>query len=193
MGRAALATPVYISLAWTLMISYQLFTQTAVNAVTIYINILSPAIGTWLTARIDTIVFIYAFAWVFVLSSVIPSILLGKGRSVLIQFLVCLTLTFVALTLQDILTTHASISIAGLFNLTSLLQNPILAAGYLLMPYIFMITLDIRARKKQQKTEKLTQLEPAPTPTSTSTSAPNDEPKTEEAAQKRQEEAVAAT
>jgi hypothetical protein len=193
MGKAALATPIYISLAWTLMISYQLFTQTAVNAVTTCINILSPAIGTWLTARIDTIVFIYAFAWVFVLSSVIPSILLGKGRSVLIQFLVCLTLTFVALTLQDIIMTHASISIAGLFSLTSLLQNPIIAAGYLLMPYIFMITLDICARKKQQKTEKPTQPEPTSALTSTPTPAPNKEPETEEVAQKRQEEAVAAT
>lgn len=191
MGRAALATPAYISIAWTLMISYQLFTQTAVSAVTAYIGILSPAIGTWLATHIDTIVFIYAFAWVFVLSSVIPSILLGKGRSVLIQFLVCLALTLIALTLQDQLTSYATQPIAGVSSLTSLLQNPILATGYLFVPYIFMITLDIRARKKQQGPQQLTPPEPASTTTSTPAPAPNEEPKTEEVEQKRQEEAVA--
>jgi len=192
MGRAALATPAYISIAWTLMISYQLFTQTAVSAVTTYIGILSPAIGTWLITHIDTIVFVYAFAWVFVLSSVIPSILLGKGRSVLIQFLVCLALTLIALTLQDQLTSYANQPIAGLSSLTSLLQNPILAASYLLMPYIFMITIDIRARKKQQKTQQLTHSEAVPTPNSTPT--PPEKPEAEkETEEKTQEETILAT
>ena len=192
MGRAALATPAYISIAWTLMISYQLFTQTAVSAVTTYIGILSPAIGTWLITHIDTIVFVYAFAWVFVLSSVIPSILLGKGRSVLIQFLVCLALTLIALTLQDQLTSYATQPIAGLSSLTSLLQNPILAASYLLMPYIFMITIDIRARKKQQKTQQLTHSEAVPTPNSTPT--PPEKPEAEkETEEKTQEETILAT
>jgi hypothetical protein len=190
MGRAALATPAYISIAWTLMISYQLFAQTAVSAVTTYVGILSPAIGTWLITHIDTIVFIYAFAWVFVLSSVIPSILLGKGRSVLIQFLVCLALTLIALTLQDQLTSYATQPIAGLSSITSLLQNPIFATGYLFMPYVFMITLDIRARRKQRL--QLTPPEPTSTTTSTPAPAPNEEPKSEEVAQKRQEETVAA-
>ncbi len=191
MGKAALATPVYIALAWTLMISYQLFTQTAVSAVTTYISMLSPATGTWFTTHIDTIVFIYAFAWVFVLSSVIPSILLGKGRSVLVQFLVCLALTFIALTLQDILTAQATTPIAGLFTLTTLLQNPIFAVGYLLMPYVLMITIDIRARKKHQKTQQLTQ--PKPIPTHTSIPAPTEEPKEEQETEQKPQETVTAT
>jgi len=37
-----------------------------------------------------------------VLSSLIPSVILGKERSTLIQFLVCLTLAFVAVSFTDI-------------------------------------------------------------------------------------------
>lgn len=153
MGKAAIAAPLYLSFAWSLMISYQLFTQTAVTTVTGYINMLWPSIGTWLSSRIDTIIFIYAFAWVFVLSSVIPSVILGKGRSVLIQFLVCLTLTFVAFVIQDALTAYAAKPIEQLFSLAVVFQNPIIAVSYLLMPYILMLMLDIRSRRKQKKEE----------------------------------------
>jgi hypothetical protein len=73
MGKDVLA-PLYISVAWTLMISYQLFTQTAVVTVVTSISTFWPsAISAWLYARVETIVFIHAFAWIFVLSSVIPS------------------------------------------------------------------------------------------------------------------------
>ena len=50
----------------------------------------------------DVMVFVHAFASVFVLSSLIPSVILGKERSVLIQFLVCLTLAFIAVSFMDI-------------------------------------------------------------------------------------------
>ena len=135
------------------MISYQMFTETAVTTVMTYLNTLWPSIGTWITTRIDTIIFIYAFAWIFVLSSVIPSIILGKGRSVLVQFIVCLTLTLVAFMIQDALAGYASRPVAEIFSLNTLLQNPFLAVAYLLMPYILMITLDIRSRKKQKQAE----------------------------------------
>jgi len=44
-GRATIVTPLYISTAWTLMISYQLFTETAVNSVVQKIDMLWPSIG----------------------------------------------------------------------------------------------------------------------------------------------------
>ena len=135
------------------MISYQLFTQTAVTTVMTYINMLSPSIGTWLSTRIDMIIFIYAFAWIFVLSSVIPSVILGKGRSVLVQFMVCLTLTLMAFMVQDALAGYAARPVAEIFSLNVLLQNPFLAVTYLLMPYILMVTLDIRSRKKPKQIE----------------------------------------
>ena len=153
LGKAAIATPVYISFAWTLMISYQIFTETAVSTIMTYINMFSPSIGTWLSTRVDTIIFIYAFAWIFVLSSVIPSVILGKGRSVLVQFIVCLTLTFMAFMIQDVLAGYAARPVAEAFSLNALLENPILAVTYLLMPYILMITLDIRSRKKPKQIE----------------------------------------
>ena len=203
--KAAIATPIYISFAWTLMISYQIFTQTAVTTVMTYINMLSPSIGTWLSTRIDMIIFIYAFAWIFVLSSAIPSVILGKGRSVLVQFIVCLTLTLMAFTIQDALAGYATRPVAEIFSLNALLQNPILAVTYLLMPYILMITLDIRSRKKPKqmetkdtkkteemeqpsKTEEPSQTEennnpeptPSPQPTSPPAPAPAEQPSTEE-------------
>ena len=79
--KAALMTPAYLSVAWVLMVSYQIFTQTAVETVVTSLNLYFPTVGAWLLLRMDMIVFIYAFAWVFVLSSIIPTLILGKERS----------------------------------------------------------------------------------------------------------------
>jgi len=155
LGKAAVVTPLYVSVAWTLMVSYQLFTQTAVTTVTQYINTFWPSIGTWLVSRMDMLVFIHAFAWVFLLSSVIPSVILGKGRGVLIQFFVCLTLTFSAFIVQDIITTYENRSIGQIFNLEALFHNPFLALGYLSLPYLLMLAFDINSRRKQKKKEKI--------------------------------------
>ena len=153
MGKATLMTPLYVSVAWTMMITYQVFTQTAVSTVLSFFNVLWPAAGEWLLLRMDMIIFIYAFAWVFVLSSVIPSILLGKERSVLVQFFVCLTLTFVAFAIQDALNTYWGMPIEQLFSLAVVFHNPFLAVIYVLIPYILMLTIDIRSRRKKGKTK----------------------------------------
>ena len=155
LGKAAWVTPVYISVAWTLMVSYQLFTQTAVTTVTDYIEMFWPSVGAWLVSRIDMIVFIYAFAWVFLLSSAIPSAILGKERGVLIQFFVCLTLTFMAFVIQDVLTIYGGRQIGQIFSLVVLFHNPFLAVGYLLIPYLLMLMLDISSRKKHKKKEEI--------------------------------------
>jgi len=156
LAKAALATPLYISVAWTLMISYQLFTQIAVTTVVTYIGLFRPSFGAWLASRIDMIVFIYAFAWVFVLSSVIPSVILGKERSVLVQFFVILTLTFLAFVIRDALTIICNCeTIDQIFGLAVLFHNPFLAVGYLSMPYLLMLILDIHSGTKRKKKEKL--------------------------------------
>jgi hypothetical protein len=155
LGKAALMTPLYISVAWTLMVSYQLFTQTAVTTVTTYINIFWPSVGAWLVSRMDMIVFIHAFAWVFLLSSAIPSIILGRGKGVLTQFFVCLTLTFSAFIVQDALTTYGGKSIGQIFSLAVLFHNPFLATAYLSMPYLLMLASDIHSRRKQKKDERI--------------------------------------
>ena len=155
MGKAAYTAPLYVCVAWTLIISYQLFTQTAVNSVVTSLNAFWPSLGGWVISRIDIMVFIHAFAWVFVLSSVIPSVILGKGRSVLVQFFLCLTLVLVAMFVEDASTIMMGRQpIYQLGSLLMCLQNPVLAGAYLSLPYIFMLYLDIRSRRKTK--DKLT-------------------------------------
>jgi hypothetical protein len=153
MTKATFVTPLYLSVAWTAMVSYQIFTQTAVLTALDYLAGLWPALGGWLLPRMDVIIFVHAFAWVFVLSSVIPSLLLGKKRSVLVQFFLCLTLALVAFVIQD----YASVYLIGqsqlLPGIAFLLGNPLMAVLYLSMPYLFMVTIDIRARRQAQKDE----------------------------------------
>jgi hypothetical protein len=132
------------------MISYQLFTETAVTSLVTQINTFLPSIGFWLTSRVDLVVVFYSFAWVFVLSSVIPSLLLGKERSVLVQFFVCLTLTFLAFVLLDVLELYAGTSLAQLLSFAFVFSNPILATLYLALPYIVMIGLDVRSRRRNK-------------------------------------------
>jgi len=152
--KSALAAPAYLSIAWTLMISYQLFTEAAVITVVTGIKSIIPLIGTWLVDNQDMIVFVYAFAWVFVLSSVIPSKILGKERSVLIQFIVVLSLTFSAFIILDLLKYSFGTVIDPLFCFAYLLNNPILAILYLSIPYILMISLDLRTKNKNKLDKK---------------------------------------
>lgn len=51
------------------MISYQLFTETAIETVMDFISGYWPSLALQLNSRLDMIVFIYAFTWIFVLSS----------------------------------------------------------------------------------------------------------------------------
>jgi len=158
LGKAAFATPLYLSVAWTLMISYQLFTETAVTTLVTQINTLLPSVGFWLASRVEMVVFIYAFAWIFLLSSVIPSILLGKGTSVLVQFFVCLTLTFLSFALLDVMEIYAGVSLAQLLSFAFVFSNPVLAAFYLSLPYVIMIGLDVRARRQRKAKKELGEL-----------------------------------
>ena len=155
MRKAALSAPLYISLAWSLIISYQLLTQTAVYSLVHFLKIFSPSAGEFIISRISTIVFVHAFAWIFVLSSVIPSIILGKGRSVLLQFFLCLTITFVAVSVEDILTLIMGAEpTAQVQSMAILFQNPLVAGIYLSAPYLIMLYLDIRERRKSKKVEQ---------------------------------------
>jgi len=147
LGKAAIMTPIYLSVAWTLMTSYQFFTQTTVESVTIFLQIYVPTIGVWLASRLDMIVFIHSFAWIFLLSSVIPSLILGKERGVLVQFGVCLTLTFFAFVIQDSLAGFNG-ALDQILGIAPLFQNPLLAATYLSLPYFLMIGFDIRSKRR---------------------------------------------
>ena len=145
----------YISVAWSLIISYQLFTQTAVYSIIYFLNNLLPSTAEFLILRIDMVVFIHTFAWIFVLSSVIPSMILGKARSVLLQFFLCLTITFVAVSVEDILALMIGTApIAKIQIMSVWFQNPLIAGTYLSAPYLSMLYLDIHSRRKSAKEEE---------------------------------------
>jgi len=153
MGKSALAVPFYISVAWILLISYQMFTQTAVSTLIAYIDSLWPSLGKWLAYKIDLLVFIYTFAWVFMLSSAIPSVILGKRRSTLVQFIFCLALTLTPTLMQDLLKGYNLEPLNNsILNITSLLRNPALALLYLLTPILTMLFIDLRSGKKRFET-----------------------------------------
>lgn len=154
MGKSVLVTLLYISVAWTLLVTYQLFTQTAVFTTISYIKVFWPQVGEWLSYRMDVMVFVHAFAWIFLLSTVIPSILLGKHRSVLAQFAVCLTLTFLAFIIQDVLGFYKFEPLSQVLDLYVLFENPIFAVLYLSMPYVSMLILDLHLRRKRLEDEE---------------------------------------
>jgi hypothetical protein len=156
MGKVVLA-PLYISVAWTLMISYQLFTQTAVSTIVELINAFWPSsISAWLYTRIETVIFVHSFAWVFVLSSVIPSLFFRKQGSVLRLFSYCLALTLISFWLRDTLPLMIeSRIIEQILTLDGLFSNPLFAAVFLLAPYLFMVLLDLHSRREERKAEKL--------------------------------------
>jgi hypothetical protein len=155
MAKLIWATPVYLSVAWALMISYQLFTETAVKTIVAGLGLVFPVAGSWLTSRIDMIVVINAFAWVFVLSSVIPSIILGKERSILIQFFVCLILTVVSFLILDTIQNVGGPLLEQLQGAAFLFNNFFFAVLYLVLPYIAMFAIEWQLKKRQKKIRTL--------------------------------------
>jgi len=151
LGKATLLTPVYICVAWTLMTSYQLFTQITVDTVTIFLGNYIPTIGAWMASRLDLIVFIHSFAWIFLLSSCIPAVLLGKQRGVLVQFSVCLTLAVLANVVQGAVAGISNGPLDQIFGLAPLFRNPALATAYLSVPYILMMLFDIRGKRQKEE------------------------------------------
>jgi hypothetical protein len=154
-GKETWQVPLYVSVAWILMVSYQMFTETAVKSLINFINILCPFVGEWLIYRVGMIVFVSAFAWVFVLSSALPSVILGRERSVLAQFFVCLTLTFLAFIAFDSLKAYGGHVISYMLSFATLLENPFAALAYLSMPYIIMLVIDLQTRKRNRKRKAL--------------------------------------
>ena len=109
----------------------------------------------------DMIVFIDAFAWVFVLSSAIPSVILGKERSVLVQFFVCLALTFLAFMVLDVISNYGQGPMDQLLSFAVLFSNPLFTGLYLSMPYVLMLVLDMHSRKSRKKKEELDEVKTA--------------------------------
>lgn len=148
-----LTASLYLSVSWMLTVSYELMTDSAVGSIANGISVVLPSAGLWLTSNVNTIAFVYAFTWIFVLSSVIPSVVVGKNRGFLTQYVVVLTLTLLAFFMPDILLTVAGIDINQVVTNLAVLQHPILAISYLSVPFIVMIVIDWHSKKT-----KLTQV-----------------------------------
>lgn len=146
--KAGLAAPLYLSVSWVLTVSYQLLTDTAVKTVATQIGLVWPSAAIWINSNMQTITFIYAFTWIFVLTSVIPSALLGKERGVLIQYFVVLFLSLLALFIPDILFATFGIQLNEIIASSTITQNIVIALLYLSVLYFFMIGLDLRGRKR---------------------------------------------
>jgi len=155
MAKGLLAAPLYVAVAWTLIISYQSFTRVAVQSVVQQLQIHLPDAAAWLTPHIEQVVFIHAFAWIFLATSVIPSLLLRRTQSMLLQFLLVLALSFAGLYLAGIVAQALGREITqDILGLGVWLENPVLAVLYLLAPYLGMLTIDIYTMRKASRPQQ---------------------------------------
>lgn len=155
MVRATLTTPLYISSIWVLLITYQMFTSVAVISIVQSIGPFFPSIQELLTPRVmDRIGFLYAFAWIWVMTSLIPSIILKK-KSASLQFVVVMILSFLAVESENILSfAFGEEFVQQIFGAAVWLRNPLLAALYLLAPFLVILSVDLYERKKRKLEEK---------------------------------------
>src|ERR1035437_5287461 len=140
-ARAIPLKAVYLVLAWILVVSYQIFTRSALTTLGSSIPILASLIH----SNADLAIFVCSFAWMFVLSSLISIVMFGKERRLTIQFLVSLGLTLTSSALLGLL------HLAGLelsnpsvlsHPFTLLFGNIFFAFFYLALPFIFMVAVD---------------------------------------------------
>ncbi len=141
---------IYLIIAWVLMVSYQIFTQSALTTVTTSLGGSIPILASWISSEANVTIFICSFAWMFVLSSLISIIMFGKERRLTIQFLVSLALTLTGSALLGLL------HVAGLDlsnpsflsqPFTLLFGNVFFAFFYLALPFIFMVAVDLGLMK----------------------------------------------
>jgi hypothetical protein len=153
LARAIIVTAVYLIIAWVLMVSYQIFTQTALASVAVGLSGSMPLVASWLSSSSALAVFICGFAWMFVLSAMVSTLMFGRERRLSIQFLVSLVLTLAGSTLLGVLgEVGLDLSNPTMFSgaCTWLFGNAFFAVFYLALPFIFMLVLDIRALRKRK-------------------------------------------
>jgi hypothetical protein len=153
--RPIYLTAAYLIVAWALMVSYQIFTQTAAASVAAALKEPAPMIADWLSLSSSSAVvtFVCGFAWMFVLSAIAQSLMFGRERRLSIQFLVSLALTVAGSTVLELL------KVAKLYvddpnvlssPFTAVLGNAVFASFYLALPFIFMLVMDWRYMQKHK-------------------------------------------
>jgi hypothetical protein len=154
MARHWVLTAVYLIIAWALMVSYQIFTHSALATVAASLSGPVPLVASWLRSSSDLAGFICSFAWMFVLSAIVSQLMFGRERRLSVQFLVSLGLTLIGSLLVGLLS-EAGLDVSN----PNVLSNPFNAAFgnapfawfYLALPFIFMLLMDFRVSKKKKK------------------------------------------
>jgi hypothetical protein len=152
---ACLARPltfkvIYLVLAWIFMVSYQIFTQTALTTVTFSLGGSIPALALLIDSKADLAIFICSFAWMFVLSSLISILMFGRERRLTIQFSVSLALTITGSALLGFMhLVGLDLSNPSVLSqpFTLLFSNVFFAFFYLALPFIFMVAVDLGLMK----------------------------------------------
>jgi hypothetical protein len=141
---------IYLVIAWVLIVSYQIFTQSALSTVTSSFGGSIPTLASWINSEANVTVFICSFAWMFVLSALISIIMFGKERRLTIQFSVSLALTLTGSALLGLLhLVGLDLSNPNVLSqpFTLLFGNVFFAFFYLALPFIFMVTVDLGLMK----------------------------------------------
>src|SRR5665647_914768 len=150
MARPLALKALYLVLAWVLMVSYQIFTQSALTTLTTSLGGSIPVLASLINSNANIAVFICSFAWMFVLSSLISIFMFGKERRLIIQFLVSLALTLTGSALLGLLhVVGLDLSNPSILSqpFTLLFGNGFFAFFYLALPFIFMVAVDLGLMK----------------------------------------------
>ncbi len=132
------------------MVSYQIFTKSALTTLTSSMGGSIPVLASLINSNVNFAVFICSFAWMFVLSSLVSIFMFGKERRLIIQFMVSLVLTLIGSALLGLIQT------AGLdFSNPSVLSQPFtllfgnvfFALFYIALPFILMVAVDLGLMK----------------------------------------------
>ncbi len=155
MARGILVTSILLVAAWVLMLTYQIFTKTALTTVASSLNDAIPYLASTLSSNLGIAVFICSFAWMFVLSTVISNLIFGKQRRIFIQFLIGLVLTLTASGLFDAAKwfgwdlSNPKILLANRY--AQVFNSSLFSALFLSLPFVFMIAMDLRSMIQARK------------------------------------------
>jgi len=153
LARAIWVTALCLLAAWVFMVSYQIFTKTALITVASSLGGSVPFVAAWINSETDLAVFIFGFAWMFLLSAFMSTLMFGKERRLFIQFLVSLALTLTGSALLALVkAAGVDLSNPGMFAsaFAVLFGNAFFAVFYLALPFIFMMAIDLRALQKRK-------------------------------------------
>ncbi len=154
MARHWAITAAYLIIAWALMVSYQIFTQSALATVSTSLTGPAPLIASWLRSSSGLATFICGFAWIFVLSAVVSQLMFGRERRLSVQFLVSLGLTLVGSTILGLLNEAgwypSNLNVVSA-PFSAFFGNAAFAWLYIALPFIFMLVIDFRSFNKKKK------------------------------------------